>query len=168
MKKIPQRPKKPRVPYCPRFHGSSFEGRTYNMIKQFFPRLAKEHEFDDLLQEAVLVFLICRERFADSRSGKVDNPAWFMSLFARALYWRFIDLQRGQFSYISLDELAEEDEPVTERDAGFCWRVLQELPGDMKELLRVLGLGDDSVLPALKTRFRDLASGQPLMTKEMI
>ena len=79
-------------------------------------------------------------------------------MFSRSLHNRFVDLQRKSFAYISLDELSEMDEPATEIDAGYCWRVLQELPRDMRELLCVLGLGDDSVLPALKDRFRNLAA----------
>lgn len=154
MKKIPARgPRK--IPYTPRFVGA-FEGRAFNAVKKVYPRLAAEWEFEDLLQEAAVVFLACRERY----KGTVDNPAWFMALFSRALHNRFIDLQRGSFSYISLDELAEHDEPATERDAGFCWRVLQELPSDMKELLAALGLGDVSVLPALQDRLRALGGGE--------
>lgn len=159
-KKVPQRHREPKVPYYPRFAGT-FEGHAFNVVKRLYPRLAAEHEFSDLFQEAALVFLICRDRYKE----KVDNPAWFMALFSRALHNRFVDLQRKSFAYISIDEMMEADEPATEIDAGYCWRVLQELPEDMKELLAALGLGDVSVLPALTDRFRSLAgSGEPKPT----
>lgn len=141
-----------KVPYRPRFAGA-FKGRAFNAVRRIYPKLAAEHEFDDLLQEAALVFLVCREKYlAQAKAGGriVDNPAWFMSLFSRALYNRFVDLQRASFSYIPIDELADADHPMSERDLGFCWRTLCELPADVRELLTVLGGGDDSVLPALE------------------
>ena len=155
MSKVPTRHKEAKVPFYPRFT-NAFEGHAHNVVRKMYPRLMLEHEFDDLLQEAWVVFLHCRSRYA----GKVDNPAWFMALFSRALHNRFIDLQRHLFAYIPIDELSDDDEPMTNIDAGYCWRVLQELPGDMRELLQVLGLGDVTVLPALQKRLRELtASG---------
>ena len=164
MRKVPIR-RKAKVPFCPRFMGA-FEGHAFNVVKRMYPRLMAEHEFDDLLQEAWVVFLHCRARYA----GKVDNPAWFMTIFSRSLHHRFIDLQRASRPYICIDELTETDEPATTIDAGYCWRVLQELPEDMRDLLRCLGFGDDTVLPALQKRLREITAGagvQPiLMTKE--
>lgn len=148
-----------RLPYRPRF-GGSFESHVFNVVKRIYPRLAAQWEFDDLLHEAIVVFLVCRERY----QGVVDNPAWFMALFSRSLHNRFVDLQRQAFSYISLDELAEIDEPSTELDVGFYWRMLQELPEDMKDLLRAMGLGDDSVLPAIKRRLREMQGGEPQLS----
>lgn len=142
------------LPYCPRFSGSPFEGRAFNLVKRVYPRLAAAWEFDDLLQEAALVFLTCRERYLrQAREGGkvVDNPAWFMALYSRALHNRFIDLQRSLRPYISIDGIDEDDLPATEIDLGFCWRLFCELPADVRQLLTLLGEGDDSVLPALNS-----------------
>ena len=150
-KKLPARGAK-KLPYLPRFAGA-FQGRAYNVAKAMYPKLAfKGLEFDDLLQEAALVFFACRAKY----QGKVDNPAWFMALFCRSLHNRFVDLQRSNFPYIPFDEAEGIEEPASEQDAGFVWRELCELPADIRDMLGQL-FTDDAVLPALTERVRQLA-----------
>src|SRR5437879_3859259 len=109
--------------FRPAFNGP-IAGHAVNMSRKYYPLLAAELEFEDLLQEAWIVFLTCQRRYR----GVVDNPAWFMALFSVSLQRRMVDLLRCQRPYISIDDLAEFDEPVTDFDAGFGWRVLCELP----------------------------------------
>lgn len=138
----------------PRLTTRAFEGYIINFCKETWreSRLSLGgYEFDDLLQEAAIVFLVCRDRYA----GKVDNPRWFMALFSRALYNRFVDLQRTNRSYSPIDDDLDDrvspwDEP--QPDAGYCRRVLAELPAPIRRLLAAFTAGDDSVLPDLKER----------------
>lgn len=139
------------IPFRPRF-GGPIEGHAVNTIKRWYPRLADQMEFEDLLQEAWVVFLRCQARYG----GTVDNPRWFMALFSVSLHRRFCSLLSDNPAYISDEDLNEQYEPTTELDVGYYWRVLQELPADMRELLAALGLGDDTVLPALRRRLREL------------
>lgn len=148
-----------KILFRPQFSGP-IEGHAVNMSRRYYPMLAAELEFEDLLQEAWVVFLRCRHRYR----GVVDNPAWFMAIFSVALRRRMVDLLRMQRPYISIEELAEIDEPATDFDSGFGWRVLCELPTDMRELLLALFGGESSALPALKKRFRSLAEAPVKLT----
>lgn len=151
------------IPFRPRWT-SVMEGFTVNYVKKIYPRLATEHEFADLLQEAYLVYMKCRNKY----EGRVDNPAWFMGIYRQALHNHFLDMWSKSFPYISLDDIEEADEPATKIDVGYCWRVLQELPADMRELLAALGLGDISVLPALRKRLRELEGETSTLTLKEI
>lgn len=150
-----------KAPYKPRLN-RAFEGYIYNFVAHQWrtSRLYKQgYDFDDLLQEAAVVFYACRERY----EKVVDNPRWFMALFSRSLFNRFVDLKRKSVSYSPLDELAEDVQPAwmdeaRSLDAGYCLRVLHELPGDIQELLRAFSFGDDSVLPELKRGVAALAT----------
>lgn len=129
----------------------------YNAVRSWYPRFADQMEFEDLVNEAWCVFLKCQRRYA----GVVDNPKWFMAIFVISLRRRFYSLLGHNPAYISYEEVtAEHDEPGTEGDAGYAWRVLKELPADMQELLSVLALGDDRVIPTLWRRLRELAAGE--------
>ena len=73
--------RRPRVRgFIPRWTGP-IEGYTINLVRRYYPQLAAEHEFEDLLQEAYIKYLICVRTY----KGRVDNGAWFMSLYKRAL-----------------------------------------------------------------------------------
>lgn len=114
-----------RIPYVPRWAGP-IEGHAVNVIKSFFPRLCAEHEFCDLLQEAYIIFMKCKNAYG----GKVDNRAWFMALFSRSLTNRMIGLLDRSGRYIFIEDEPEIDEPVKE-DLTF-------LGLDLKERLKYL------------------------------
>lgn len=87
--------------FTPRWQGA-INARAINLTKKFYPALCSDYEFEDLLQEAFLVFLKVRNKYP-----AVDNPRWFMVLFSRALLRRFIDLKRGQSTHprcVSFDD----------------------------------------------------------------
>lgn len=70
----------------PDFDGE-LEGYVHNQLKRHFWRVSKTLAYDDVMQEARLVFVECRARYCP-----IDTPQHFMSLFKTAWYRRFTDL----------------------------------------------------------------------------
>ena len=64
----------------------------------------KGADWDDLKQEAYLVFLECKERYSTAADVPVDTPQWFMSLFMRCLVTRFADLSNLSTSSSAVNE----------------------------------------------------------------
>ena len=118
------------IKFTPRFNGP-IQGRAVNIIKRFYPQLCAEHEFDDLMQEAWLVFMRCKELYG----GNVGKPQWFMVLFGRALTNKLINLSKKCGRYISIEAIENFEEPATEFDVGFSSRLIQELPEEARQLM---------------------------------
>lgn len=89
---------RPKIKYRPTW-GGPIAGFTVNAIRKVFPMMANQYEFEDLLQEAQIKFLACCRAY----SGKVDNPAWFMSLYKRALVNHLTTLAERNSRYNFLD-----------------------------------------------------------------
>ena len=123
------------IPFTPRWQGP-IQGHAVNTVKSFFPKLCADHEFDDLMQEAYIVFIKCSRRY----KGVVDNPAWFMALFRNALRNKLINIT-GQCRYtLSLENL--DDEPSITDNEGYLACVFSELPVQVRRLVRDMCLGD--------------------------
>lgn len=128
--------RQPRVhlKFVPQFQGA-VHGHAVNMIRRFYPALQRHHTFEDLLQEAWVVFLKCQRKYG----GDVTNAAWFMSLYSTSLNHKLIRLVEFTKRYNCVD--AEGIEPVSDTEnMGFLSVMLQELPQDIKELLRAMCL----------------------------
>lgn len=136
------------IPFVPRWSGA-VQGHAINTTKRFYPRLAAYHEFDDLLQESYLVFLRCKRRYhgkPSSNYGAVDNPAWFMSLFSRALSNQFLKLISATPRYNLLEDYSDDSslEPIGEvENSGYFAQMLSELPAEILELVRSAALSAD-------------------------
>lgn len=118
-----------RIPYVPRWVGP-IEGHAVNVSKSFFSQLCAFYEFDDLLQEAYIVFMKCKRAYP-----KVDNRAWFMGIFKNALRNRMIGLLEHRATrYNFIEDVTDIEEPVKD-DNTFLGIVLRELPCDVQELL---------------------------------
>lgn len=65
----------------------SIEGWVVNYLSANAWRTQPEHDFDDLLQEAYILFMVCQERYTH-----VTEERHFFSLFRRALTNRVNDL----------------------------------------------------------------------------
>lgn len=127
-----------KLSFVPRWN-AAIEGHAVNLVRKFYPKLAAEHEFDDLLQEAYIVFMRCKERYA----GKVDNPRWFMALFSRSLFNRLMDLSKRCGTYISIEALEDAfPEPATEYDEAYFACLLRELPKEFRQLVDKVINGD--------------------------
>jgi len=132
---------RPKVKFVPVWTGA-IEGRAVNIIKTFFGQLGPHHEFDDLMQEAFLVYWRCRKAYM----GKVDNPKWFMALFQTALRGHLINL-RGRRPRYSL--LGEDDVPdlAVEDTRSYLLVTLQQLPAEMLQALEIAIAAPKEVLP---------------------
>jgi hypothetical protein len=66
----------------PRFDGTAFEQWSRNFVNKNFWRVEEVHlTKEDSIQECAVVFFRCKNKY----SYTVDNLAWFMSLFKRAV-----------------------------------------------------------------------------------
>lgn len=70
------------------------------------------YEFDDLYQEAWLIFYSCKEEYKE-----IDTPQHFMSLFKTALHNRFYDLSQKS----SLDK-----DNLTDTELEYCYKHSEE------------------------------------------
>jgi len=147
------------IKFTPRFNGP-IQGRSVNIIKKFYPYLCAEHEFDDLMQEAYLVFMHCKELYGPDKGKGVDKPQWFMTLYSRALTNKLINLGKKCGRYISIDDLDFDtsefkndvqhprnnynnkynrqkvlEESSTDYDTGYAYRLIQELPEEVRQLM---------------------------------
>lgn len=128
---------KPRIKtsFHPQWPGP-IEGYSINLIKRYFPRLQAAYEFEDLIQESYIKFLQCQKCYA----GKINNPAWFMSLYKRALINQFNTfLERvTRYNFISYEDLEQITGPLNRTDPGSEIDVMNVVKGLPEEFLSVL------------------------------
>jgi hypothetical protein len=110
---------------------------------------------EDALQQCGVVFARClrlyNRRSAQSGWGRVDNAAWFMALFKRALANEFNTLSRniGRSHRAELEAAAEmRQRPGTrvERNPG---PLLAGLSDELRQVLRVLAVAPSEFLQML-------------------
>lgn len=131
---------RPKVKFVPTWTGP-IEGRAVNVVRSFYGQFAEHHEFDDLMQEAFLVYWRCRKAYI----GKVDNPKWFMALFQTALRGHLINLlgRRPRYS-LGGDE---ESDLLVEDNSSYLLTTLQQLPAEMLRALEIAIATPSEVLP---------------------
>lgn len=66
--------------FVPEWEGA-IEGYAFSYCRRWLPMLAPVYDMEDLKQEAYIVYLICARHYAH----KVDNAAWFMSLYQTSI-----------------------------------------------------------------------------------
>lgn len=139
-----------RIKFTPRWPGA-IEGHAVNAVRKWFPALCAEHEFDDLLQEAWVVFHRCKERYPN-----IDNPKWFMAVFRTSLQNRLMNMAARCGRMISLDaspSLPVEEPsvaPIEERGPGLLGlneivaRVLREVPEEARGFVLAIFFGPEA------------------------
>jgi len=138
----------PRIKYVPRWPGP-IEGHAVNTAKHFYGTLHPWHEFDDLLQEAYIVFMRCKNAYGDT----VDNPAWFMSLFSNSLRNRFINLIKHGPRYNFTEDMELTDYTQSGlADDGYLRCLLEELPPVLGMMTRLAMR--DKISPVRRKRTR--------------
>lgn len=129
---------KAKLPYRPRWEGP-IHGHSVNVIRKFFPKLCAEHEFDDLLQEAYIVFMKCKQNF---RQAEGSRPApHFMGYYSRALRNRLINLAQKCGRTLYMENAPEQ---VTDRDDALLKVVFNELPASVRGMLMHVQRGTDA------------------------
>ena len=126
--------------YTPCWTGP-IEGYSINAVRVVWPRLVAQYEFEDLLQEAYLKFLVCSRCY----KGKVTNPAWFMSLYKCALHNHLASLivrgARYSFTEFKGTPFSTPHEPDFLDHSAETLEVLLKLPADMQTVLTQLVSG---------------------------
>lgn len=142
-----------RLPYTPRWPGA-IEGYTVNTLRRsgVYGRLSAWLEFEDLLQEAYVVFARCKHRYA----GRVTEPAWFMALYKTALHNRLSTLivaHRKYSSFMDRNIAAPFPEAVGElENLGELCCLIAELPAEFAAVLEEAVLADTAALRAAAAR----------------
>lgn len=132
--------------YNPKWEGP-IEGFSRNFARlQLYKLQPIGFEFDDIVQEAYIVFDKCKTTYPD-----LDTAKHFMSLYKIALRRRLFDIwypkRNEQFLLTELDNFVEEFKDV-ERE-GFFRVLLSEAPKEIKEVLSLLFRAPDEVLELL-------------------
>ena len=121
----------------PRFEwkDSPFEGYARKYVKKHFWRVkAVLFTEEDALQQAALVFARCRNAY----EGKVDNPAWFMSLFKIALVNEWHSLAVADSATVRCSEMPDGYDETVQPDGPLAAAVAGA-SNELRTFLRVLG-----------------------------
>lgn len=116
--------------FVARFPGP-VQGHAINTIKKFYPALQADHDFDDLMQEAFIVFIKCKRKY----EATVDGKAWFMCIYRTALRNRLINMAARVRPCIALDEIPEQ---ATELDEGYFRTLIGQLPVEVCKLVEAV------------------------------
>lgn len=121
--------RRPHLPFVPRWEGEC-KGYAYNATRKFWPALQAWHEWDDLMQEAFLVFLKCKRRYY----ACVDKPEWFMALFKVSLHNRLVTMVVSvpKYSLMEGDDVPDRPVPDVARE---LWEVARDLPRELQVVL---------------------------------
>lgn len=115
------------IRYRPRFPGP-IQGYATNTIKHFYPALCADHEFDDLLQEAYIVFMKCSKAYMPP-AGTLNIPAHFMNYFKRGLTNKLINMAAKCHPRISIEDIPNFDiEAPGSENVGYLSCLLAQLP----------------------------------------
>ncbi len=82
--------KRERLVFVPKFN-RSISGWSVKFIRKNLWRLHCQGDFDDMFQEAYLIFLVCAKKYG---GGCAKNGAHFMALYKRAFINHFTDLTK--------------------------------------------------------------------------
>ena len=137
------------IPFTPRWQGA-IQGHAVNTARKIYPALVAEYEFEDLLQEAYLVFVKVKGKYP-----QVDTPQWFMSLFSRSLYRHFARLADGCKYTLSLDDPAITVAEPSMHEDYIEGIILSRLPKAAVEMARDIVFGSGVGCERLLRRFRE-------------
>lgn len=122
------------VKYTPRW--PVFQGHTVQVVKQWYPALCAEYEFDDLMQEAFLVFARVRDKYPH-----INNGRWFNAFYTLALRNKFLNMAAKCGRTVSLDALPPAQwaalEPRGDVDEVVNATFLRCLPDEVKRLIMI-------------------------------
>ena len=119
------------------------EGWSRNFVKANLWRVRRSvGDHEDCMQECRLIFYKCVDRY----QGKVDNPAWFMSLYMRAVHNAFAD-HATRNEHLAMFVPADDTiPPPIEQPTGPLLVVLSKASGELKEVLRIAAAAPSELL----------------------
>jgi hypothetical protein len=124
------------------------EGHARKQVYKHLWRMHGRETYDDLMQEAFLVYARVHARYAT----KATNPAWLMSLYRESLHHHLIDLARRSVvrarSELVTDEVdistTDTSEPVDVYDHAL--EAIERAPDEIRSVLLVLLKAPDELL----------------------
>ena len=142
---------KRKIKFTTRWRGP-IQGHAVNTVKSFFPKLCVDHEFDDLMQEAYIVFMRCSSRYKDT---VVMNPAWFMSLYRNSLRNKLINMCALLKLTVDIDALDhnQTNELSVLDEIGYLKCVFSDLDVRVRRLAHDMCFGD---VPSSRAAVRSL------------
>lgn len=146
--------------FIAQFDGA-ISGWAVNHIKKNYWRVGHLHDFEDLISDAYLKFLECKQRY----EGEVTEPKHFMALFKRAfsnhihdLSVKHTEIREHIFDGYSEDLVFEDILAVCigDENPGFMMALIDKAPPEVKLFINLLD--DDEFLKKLREgrRYRNL------------
>jgi hypothetical protein len=146
------------VTYRPKWQGPC-EAWARTFVNQNHWRVSTILEREDAVQECAVAFARCCKYY----SGKVDNPAWFMSLFKRAVINDFNSLTYKNDKLIAVRtkvlaarDLAKENADHEGIDAieypnGPLYSVLTHASEELRQVLGIIAIGPHELVSLMLT-----------------
>lgn len=133
-----------------------FEKWSKNFVFKNYWRVSRLMDQEDALQECAVVFSECKKRYIEGQEGRVDNAAWFMSLYQTCLRNHFNLLSRRAnhslpLSYVDRIEITE-----TCESEGPLLASLSEMPKEAKEVLRKIAEAPSELLGIVLSPMRSM------------
>ncbi len=160
--------KRQRLDFVPEFDGA-ISGWAVNHIKRNYWRVASRYEFQDLIQEAWIIFDRTRDHYPH-----VNNPAQFFSLFRTTFINHIHDLainsmtERDLVVDVSDEDLSFEDILSNivgdSPNAGFANVLFSQAPQELKLLLH--SMLDDAKRGLFRQKMKRLDPGHRLSERE--
>lgn len=129
---------------------------TASKIRSNLWRFDPMHDFDDIMQEALIKYYKLKERY------QVDSPAHFATLYRTSISRMIIDKARERRKRLAdtyLEDVTEEMLPESNlQNLGLTSIILQEMPSELKAAVHLLTSGRVRLKldkPTKKLRFRE-------------
>jgi DNA-directed RNA polymerase specialized sigma24 family protein len=134
----------PKIKFQPQWRGP-IEGYTINTLRRYYPKLMATHEFEDLLQEARIKFLVCQRAYCrKAYKGGGGNAAWFMAYYKCSLinHLNTLVMRNSRYNFLEYSDPVLLIEPLLAEDNEIdVLRVLANLPTEFAEVLMLLANG---------------------------
>ncbi len=145
--------------YKPIFKGP-IEGWTVNYCTSNFWRVSSMMEFEDLLQDAYIVFLRCEARYPE-----LDTPQHFMSLYKRAWANHVTDLANEATQLRAVRSIhqgvGEDDEPLQIAEgvgelenAGYLVTLVGQAPEEVRRVLALMLQAPQEIIDVVMSDWR--------------
>lgn len=150
------------VPRAVRFNwGGAFEGYARGFVRRNFWRVRELlGTEEDALQECALIFVRCKNLY----EGKVDNDAWFMSLYKRALALEWITMS-GKDSRIRSVPVPEDAQGI-DHNVGELSAAIAGGSAELKRLFSVLANAPSEFLSLMFNKAELVMSDNPSIAQE--
>lgn len=136
--------------------GGAFEGWARNWVYKNFWRVRELFgDHDDALQECALIFVRCCRTY----EGKVDNPAWMMSLYKRAVIndWHTFAERDGRIRSVPAPDPTDD----IDHNAGILATAIGEASTELRQVLGVLAIAPAEFLSILFAKTELLQADDP-------